>query len=294
MKSPNPLIKAYNDIKNIYEAESMVPGNVEKIIFSSKWSGVFAEKNQAGMAFNFMGDHSVYGPVKDITLIEGLKQFVGKNLCSLIEYLLPLDEDIHMRSVCLAALNAFSRPLILKGYSKFNSTVEFDNSNELDFVLPEDIVVIVGYGGLIKNTYNRCKELHIMDMRPAYMLAPMCISKDISYGNKRIFIHPAEENEEILSKADVVLMTGSTLVNGTFLDLIEYSKKAKVIGMYGPSAQLFPDVLLESGIDYITSNVIERPDILELILMDNFSTKDMFNECISRYTVKTQRKYVVV
>ena len=118
------------------------------------------------------------------------------------------------------------------------------------------------------------------------MLASMCIGRDVTYGNKKFFIHPAEENEEILSKADVVLMTGSTLVNGTFPDLIKYSKKARVIGMYGPSAQIFPDILVECGINYVTSNVVTNPDTLELILMDNFSTKDMFNQCINRYTVR--------
>ncbi|HZK57840.1 MAG TPA: DUF364 domain-containing protein [Clostridia bacterium] len=285
MKRPNPLIEAYDYIKNTYETEAMVPGNLEKIIFSSKWSGVFAERDQIGMAFNFTGDHSVYGPVGDISSIENLKQFVGKSLYSLVEYILPLDTDIHIRSICLSALNALSRPLILRGYSKVNAIAEFNGSGELDFILPEDMVVIIGYGGLINRTCEKCRELHIMDMRPAYMLASMCIGRDITYGNKKFFIHPDEENEEILSKADVVLMTGSTLVNGTFLDLIKYSKKARVIGMYGPSAQLFPDILIECGINYITSNVITSPDTLELILMDNFSTKDMFNQCINRYTV---------
>ncbi len=285
MKSPNPLIKAYNDIKNIYKAESMTPDNLEKIIFSPKWSGVFAERGQAGMAFNFMGGHSVYGPVKDIKSIENLKQFVGKSLYDLIEHILPLDDDIHVRSICLAALNALSRPLILKGYTKLNAAAKFSNSKELSFVSKEDIVVIIGYGGLIKEVYGKCKQLHIMDMRPSYMIVPISIGKGITYGDKNIFIHPAEKNEAIIPKADIVLMTGSTLVNGTFLDIINHAKNAKVVGMYGPSAQLFPDILIESGINYITSNVITKSDILETALMNNFNTKNMFDECTSRYTI---------
>lgn len=286
MKRPNPLIEAYRYIKNIYEIESMDPGILEKIIFSPKWTGVFADRGQTGVAFNYAGEHLVYGPVKDLNSIEGLKRFIGQSLFSLAEYLLPLDEDIHMRSICLSTLNALSRPLILRGYPKDQAITKFNASKDIDFILPEDIVVIIGYGRLIDQVYGRCKELHVMDMRPKHKLTSMCIDKNIGYGSKNTFIHSSEENEEILSKADVVLITGATLVNGTFLELIKYSKVARVIGMYGPSAQILPDILLNSGINYIGSSIVTKPDVLESILMDNFSTRHMFKDCMDNYVIK--------
>lgn len=75
-----------------------------------------------------------------------------------------------------------------------------------------------------------------------------------------VVIHSAEENEEVLSNADVVIITGSTLVNGTFEEVIRYAENARVRAIYGSSAQLFPDVLFDNGVNVVLSVAISDPD----------------------------------
>ena len=56
-----------------------------------------------------------------------------------------------------------------------------------------------------------------------------------------------------------MIITASTLVNGTFEDIVECTEKARLVGLYGPDASIIPDVFFERGIDFITSFRIADP-----------------------------------
>lgn len=222
MKENRDFIAAYCKIKGIYEKTNTTPGTLEKIGFCNKWNSVFATGGQAGIAFNFTGEHAVYGPITDFEPFTSLQRYIGKNLFEFTEHLLPLS-GIQMRSICLAALNALSQPV---------------NSPEQN-------------------------------------------------GPSGVFFHSAEENKEILPKSDIVIMSGCTLINGTFKELIEYSQKARIIGMFGPSGQTIPDFLLNCGINYILSNRITQPNGLYFRIMDAFYLGNAFKECTEPYAVTT-------
>ena len=62
--------------------------------------------------------------------------------------------------------------------------------------------------------------------------------------------------------ADVLFMTGAVLVNGTFEELMGYPRNARVVGMFGPSAQILPDFLIDKRVHYITTSVLKDPEAL--------------------------------
>ena len=86
---------------------------------------------------------------------------------------------------------------------------------------------------------------------------------------KRDYADSADDDEAVLSQADVAVITASTIVNGTFAEVVRYADKARIRGIYGPSARLLPDVLFDSGIDAVMSVAICNPAQLE---------RDMVNE----------------
>lgn len=63
-----------------------------------------------------------------------------------------------------------------------------------------------------------------------------------------------------MGRSDVVIITGSSLVNGTFAELLTYSRRARSVGIYGPSACIIPDVLFEQGVDFVLSHRIRDPE----------------------------------
>ena len=62
----------------------------------------------------------------------------------------------------------------------------------------------------------------------------------------------------IAKAADIVFITGATLVNDTLDDILRYAKNAKRI-IVGPSAQVLPNLLSSYGIDIVAS--IEVNDV---------------------------------
>jgi uncharacterized protein (DUF4213/DUF364 family) len=107
------------------------------------------------------------------------------------------------------------------------------------------------------------------------------IEKGITYGPRDFIVHAEKENETVLSSADVVIINGSTLVNGMFEDILKYTGKARLVGVFGPCGSLIPDVFFERGIDFFTSFRIVDPV--------RFSD-DMLNDNDMEFSLRTTQK----
>jgi len=53
-------------------------------------------------------------------------------------------------------------------------------------------------------------------------------------------LYPMEKQQELIPTCDVVILTGTTTVNGTIDGLLEMCKKAREVIMVGPSTPMFP------------------------------------------------------
>lgn len=72
---------------------------------------------------------------------------------------------------------------------------------------------------------------------------------------------PASEIPKRLREADVVAVTGTTLINGTIDTILAAVRPDARVVMLGPSTPLAP-VLLEHGIHAICGTVVDDPDIV--------------------------------
>ncbi len=137
-----------------------------------------------------------------------------------------------------------------------------DDREVLENVMaPDDVVSLIGYGGMVENVIGRCREVHVADMRPPELLLTTIIGDRIEYAPSPVTFHGPDEDEAILGRSDVAILTASSLVNGTIDDLLRYSSKARVTGLYGPSASVIPDVLFESGVDFVMSHRVADPEL---------------------------------
>jgi uncharacterized protein (DUF4213/DUF364 family) len=57
--------------------------------------------------------------------------------------------------------------------------------------------------------------------------------------------------EEIIPKANIVIITGSALANGTLDRLLQLSSRARTIALVGPTASCLPEPLFERGVNYV-------------------------------------------
>jgi putative heavy-metal chelation protein len=65
------------------------------------------------------------------------------------------------------------------------------------------------------------------------------------------YFRPADQADEVLPSADVVLITGTTLVNDTLEHLLALCRPAARAVVVGPTVGLLPDALLRRGVDVL-------------------------------------------
>jgi len=71
----------------------------------------------------------------------------------------------------------------------------------------------------------------------------------------------AEQAAQVLPQVDVVALTGTSLINHTFDDLIRFCRPDAFVLLLGPSAPLSP-VLFEAGVDAVSGTWVTDPELV--------------------------------
>jgi len=90
------------------------------------------------------------------------------------------------------------------------------------------------------------------------------------------FFRQAEQAPEILPEADVVLITGSTLVNNTLEDLLALARPEARVTIVGPTVGMRPDAFLARGADVLGCVRISAPDAFLDLLAEGGSGYHFF------------------
>ncbi len=137
--------------------------------------------------------------------------------------------------VGFAALNALSQIIIEKNPENYTIT----NGDALDQLklTKKDVVAMVGYIGPFANPIRaKVKKLYILERTPA---------------KREEGIFPDVACDQILPMANVVLITGTAIANGTIDHLLNLTEKAREVSIIGASAGIIPDVLFKRGVTVI-------------------------------------------
>jgi uncharacterized protein (DUF4213/DUF364 family) len=79
------------------------------------------------------------------------------------------------------------------------------------------------------------------------------------------FVHASNANE-VLQHADIIIITGFTLVNNTFMDLQKSIPDNCQVALVGPSSSFIPDVLFEHKVNIVGAIKITDPEkVMQLV-----------------------------
>ena len=113
----------------------------------------------------------------------------------------------------------------------------------------DKVVVIGAFVPFLKELKRRGQAFLVLEQDPATLKA-----------DELPFFRPAEQAAEILPDADVVLITGSTLVNNTLEDLLPLARPDARVTVVGPTVGMLPDAFLARGADVLGCVRITEPD----------------------------------
>ncbi len=102
-------------------------------------------------------------------------------------------------------------------------------------------VALVGHFPFIPRLREQVERLWVLELQPR--------EDDL----------PAEAADRIIPEVDVVALTGTTLLNGTFESLMELRRSDAQVLVLGPSTPLSP-VLFRHGVDWISGAIVENID----------------------------------
>ena len=167
-----------------------------------------------------------------------------------------LSEDGLRRALGIATLNALAELCWRRRPHPDVDLLASADAFEASEINPDDRVVIVGaFGPLLKRLKRRRQAFLVLEQNPA-MLRP----------EEMPFYRPAEMAQEVVPEADVLLITGATLLNGTLEDLLAWARPEARVTVVGPTVGMLPDAFLARGVDVLGSVHITKPDaFLDLI-----------------------------
>jgi uncharacterized protein len=160
------------------------------------------------------------------------------------------------RTIGVATLNALSAAAIARcGLPEGSVRKGLDGLRAVE-VAPDDAVIMVGaFIPFIKALKGRVADLGVIDKHPGALKTD----------EQALWVSP-ERAPEALSKASVVILSGSTLVEGGAEELLNLSKAARVRVMAGPTTPLWPNPFFSRGIDVLAGiEILNGREMLTIV-----------------------------
>jgi uncharacterized protein (DUF4213/DUF364 family) len=126
-------------------------------------------------------------------------------------------------------------------------------------------------------------------MRPRREFQALVIADSIAYSPGWVQVHEPKDNAAVLGQADAVAITGSSLVNGTFADLLGFARKARLVAVYGASAGFIPDVLFACGVHLVQAHRISDPERFEEGMLEEMSLEAVVQRTQTFLTLRGAR-----
>ena len=203
---------------------SLNKDNVVQDVYSCVlWTAV--KTRHWGLASSFRQEHPHHGRVRDVGKMR------GKPAPELAEY--AKSDNLLEASIGMAAINSLLEV----------DEAECSNDNAGDILALKGRgknIAVVGHFPFTGQLKKVARKLWVIEQHPS--------GEDL----------PAEAAEDILPRADVVGLTGTSLINHTFEDLMSLCKD-KFVVMVGPTSPLSP-VIFDHGVDVISGIRVIQPE----------------------------------
>jgi uncharacterized protein len=240
-------------------ANSTLPGKVLDIQVGLFRTAVVVETRfgiQCGLAATLVSpqlEHCRESPIRQAGWLHTLS---SKDLVDLVH-----SGRITEVSIGLAAINALLPPL------QKDCKVWEENGEE--YIFREGFrkrVVVVGHFPFVEQLPKYASQSWVLELEPK--------PGDL----------PASAASEVLPQAEIVAITATTLINGTFDGLIPYCQPGCEVMLLGPSTPLSP-VLFDHGLTLLSGTIVDNPRHVVDGISQGANLRQLFQEGWIRYVI---------
>ena len=171
--------------------------------------------------------------------------------------------NIIERTLALAAINAVSQY-----YIDLSGAEEKDVLGLLSGGI-ERVAVIGNMPPIVKALKEQEFEVYVFERNPK-------ISDRETFSDSFEYV--------LLPKMDAVIVSGSSLANGTLEMILERSKNAELIALTGPSAQVHPELIRGTGVTHLAS--MKVLDVERALIKLKLGCFRGFEKANRKYTIK--------
>ncbi|MDD4160428.1 MAG: DUF364 domain-containing protein [Synergistaceae bacterium] len=88
-------------------------------------------------------------------------------------------------------------------------------------------------------------------------------------------LYPDKDIPRYLTECDVVVVTGTSIINNTIDDVLRFCSKAREVFIVGPSTPLSPESFIEHNVTCLAGTVVTAPDKMLRIISQGGGTMQM-------------------
>ena len=240
------------------------------------YTGVVLSSGHAGMS---------YTPVQEIpeavccprshAKMPAAGELLNKQITELMDY--ALDDNVLKAAVGMATLNALSA-VMLEDDDCIYKPSAYGNALELVDITGNDTVAMVGaFTPFIKKISEITEKLFVIEKNPRV------VGKDDTFT-----IESADRLEEIIPKANILIITGVTLVNHTLGPILDLAEKANEIVVVGPTASIYPEPLFTRGVTVLGGVRITDAVRMIHLIGEAGSGYDFFDNCADKVIMRNE------
>lgn len=254
---------------------NITPKNLRIGVF---YTGVVLSTGHAGMSYTPVQEipEAVCCPRSHAKMPQA-GNLLNFSVTGLMEY--ALDDNVLKAAVGIATINALSAILLEDDHSPYKPSA-FGNALDLVKISKEDTVVMVGaFPPFIKRIQEITKKLFVIEKNP----------RSAGKGD-RVEIEPEARMLELIPQANILIITGVTLVNHTLEPILRLAGKARDIVVVGPTASVYPEPLFKRGVT--VSGGVRVTDASKMIHLigEAGSGYDFFEQCAEKVVIRNNKK----
>ena len=185
-------------------------------------------------------------------------------------------DNILKKTLGIAALNALSA-LLWERFPPTEYSIEY-GQDAFDRIDPEKFKKAVVVGALVPMLKKLLKAE--CDFRVLEQDARTLKPQELAH------YAPAKDAARYVPDADLLVITGVTILNDTLPDLLTMAKPGAEILVTGPTASMIPDALFDAGVTMTGGIVVTKPDEALDILCEGGSGYHLFGKSAERTVIK--------